>query len=178
MIDGVVETIAERKAAGAGTIIVPKQRGLSPAGLASLVRYIKDIDVLVVDGVYLMNVPGAKGGPNWERVAYISRALKQLALALEIPVVGLTQLKRIGGKKEIDPEDLAYSDALGQDADFIIALRKLATDATRLEALLIKNRFGPEVGTTIAIDWDHMRLIDEAVMPSEVTKELPEGMKW
>jgi len=178
MIDEVSSTIAIKRADGAGSIIVPKQRGLSPAGLASLVRYIKNIDVLVVDGVYLMNVPGARGGPNWERVAYISRALKQMALALEIPVLGLTQLKRLGGKKEVDPEDLAYSDALGQDADFIIALRKLATDASRLEAMLIKNRFGPEVGTTLAIDWDHMRLIDEAVTPSESTRKVPAGMKW
>jgi hypothetical protein len=100
---------------------------------------------------------------RWENVAAVSNSLKQAALDLKLPVLGSTQIKRVGGKTDYDPEDIAYSDALGQDADFLIALNPSKAVKQRIEVQLIKNRYGSQVTESIYIDYETMSIIDESV---------------
>jgi len=73
-----------------------------------------------VDGMYLMaDINGAK--KNNERVANISRAMRQLILRKRIPIVATVQANRDAAKNEdANIEEVAFSDSLGQDATMLI----------------------------------------------------------
>ena len=75
-----------------------------------------------VDGMYLMSDPsGAK--KNNERVAAISRAMRQLVLRRRVPVIATVQANRDAAKNEdANTEEVAFSDSLGQDATMLIRI--------------------------------------------------------
>ena len=153
-----VEVISHVAAAAEGEIIFPKRRLMTPAAIISTGMQL-EVDVIVIDGIYLMR-PDRHVQSKWERVADISNSLKQGALELGIPILGITQLKRLAGKRP-DVEDIAYSDALGQDADIILSVVPEEEKRENIVLELIKNRFGDAtIGTAITINWDKMTLID------------------
>jgi replicative DNA helicase len=146
----------------AGEIIVPRTRLMSPASVVGMAQYLA-IDVIVIDGVYLMH-PDDKAASKWESVAAVSNALKQSALELQLPILGVTQIKRVGDKKSFDAEDLAYSDALGQDADFAFGIHPSKTEKGVADVEMFKNRFGPLMSTRIQLDFDSMTLTELSVV--------------
>lgn len=165
-IKTILKTVARRAKAseGKGDIIIPNKRLGSPEQIFALARDL-NVDVVIVDGVYLMSMATGGFSAKWERISEISNALKQGAIDIQRPVMGVTQLKRLGGDKEtLDAEDLAYSDSLGQDADFILGIRPLIEMAGhRIEAQLIKNRFGPRTACQISIDYSMMIVHEDSV---------------
>lgn len=161
-----VKVLAESKETG-GEIYVPNQRLMTPQAVFSLAKNLQ-VDAIVIDGLYMMSPSDRAYGAKWEKVAAISNEVKQLALAIEVPVLALTQIKRTGGKKdEYDPEDIAYSDAIGQDADFIIAIAPGTVMKERMEMQLIKNRFGPSLSTLVSIDFEKMTLTEDSTTITE-----------
>ncbi len=86
-----------------------------------------DPDLVVVDGMYLM--PDDRGGKHTQehhRMMHISRDLKGAAQEFDIPIVGVTQANRGADKsKGDDLTELAFSDALGQDADAVFRVSKV-----------------------------------------------------
>jgi len=159
-----VKVVSHIAAKAEGEIILPKRRLMTPAAIIGIAIQL-NVDVIVIDGVYLLH-PERYVAAKWERVAEVSNQLKQGALELGIPILGITQLRRMGPKEKADVEDIAYSDALGQDSDVILTIAP--TDKPNTVTLeLIKNRFGDAtIGTTITIDWDRMTLIDSGAAPS------------
>lgn len=155
-----VKVVSHMAAASKGEILIPRRRMMKPAEVVSVGTQL-EVDAIVIDGVYLMH-PDTPAQSRWERMADVSNSLKQGALELGIPILGLSQLKRLGGK-EADTEDIAYSDALGQDADIIIALTPLEEEKGKLNLELIKSRFGVKIGTTLSIDFDSMIVTDEGM---------------
>lgn len=79
-----------------------------------------DIDAIYVD--YIQLVSGDKSGNREREVATITKELKGLAMRLDIPVIGLSQLNRhIDARKTIPvASDLRESSALEHDSDKII----------------------------------------------------------
>ena len=147
-----------------GEIIIPKRRLSTPNQVFALASDLM-VDAVVIDGLYLMRTED-RYAAKWERVAAVSNETKQLALTTQVPVLALAQLKRTGGRPEkYDPEDIAYSDAIGQDADFVLALSPSVAVKERIEMQLIKNRFGPEMATVCSIDYDTMTMIEDSVEP-------------
>lgn len=142
-----------------GEIIIPRSRLMTPSSIVGLAKYL-EIDAIVIDGIHLMQ-PDFSFQSKWERVAAVSNALKQGALDMQLPIIGVTQLKRVGHKDEYDAEDIAYSDALGQDADFVLAVRPLEGDKTRSEIQTIKNRYGPTPTVQVHINFETMTIVDE-----------------
>jgi replicative DNA helicase len=114
----------------------------------------KQISLLVVDYLQLMQAGGRFENRNLE-IASLTRAFKQLAKELEIPVVLLSQLSRQPERRSGDhrPQlaDLRESGAIEQDADLVLFVYRdtvydEGADEHAAELIIAKNRNG-ETGT-------------------------------
>jgi replicative DNA helicase len=112
------------------------------------------LSLVVVDYMQLMTSSGSEGTRN-EVVSSFSRGMKQIAMDMNIPVVGLSQLSRASEQREDKIpvlSDLRDSGSLEQDADVVVFLYKKGyythkkEDENDLSIIIAKNRHGP-VGT-------------------------------
>ncbi|MFC5408301.1 replicative DNA helicase [Larkinella bovis] len=118
-----------------------------------------DIQMVVIDYLQLMSgdTSGKAGGNREQEIASISRALKNLAKELNVPVIALSQLSRAvetrGGDKKPQLSDLRESGSIEQDADMVIFLYRpeyygITTDENGNsvsgvgEVIIAKNRSG------------------------------------
>jgi replicative DNA helicase len=87
-------------------------------------RYIRDkkIGLIVVDYLQLIKPDTRYRGQRVQEVSEIARGLKNMAKTLAVPVVALSQLKRLGERKDNRPhmDDLRESGEIEQAADLIM----------------------------------------------------------
>jgi len=111
----------------------------------------KDIDIIFVDYIQLINAPNNSESRQQE-ISYISRSLKALAKELQVPVVALSQLSRaVESRTDHRPimSDLRESGAIEQDADVVLFIyrkfvySKNEEDEGLGEIILSKHRNGP-----------------------------------
>jgi len=130
------------------------------SGIVALARahhHHHGLEVLVVD--YLQLVPTDRAGRNREQeIAEVSRALKALAMELDVAVLLPAQLNR-GSTQRADPRpvvsDLRDSGQIEQDADVVILLHQ-PTDPDgmptgKIDLIVGKNRHGATA--TISLRW-------------------------
>ena len=90
----------------------------------------KDVKVIMIDYLQLMNAAGARFGSRQEEISTISRSLKALAKELGIPILALSQLSRDVEKREgVEGKlpklsDLRESGAIEQDADMVLFVHR------------------------------------------------------
>jgi replicative DNA helicase len=120
--------------------IVVGDEVLTPAAIDAKYQQYKP-DVILVDGLYLLrDDEGARD--LWARTTNVSRGLKVLAKRYTIPVIATTQLHRPAARMAVDRiglDNLAYSDALSQDADVVIGMyanKNLLSEHARLLRIL------------------------------------------
>lgn len=141
-------------------MIIDDTSGLSPTQMrARCRRYARKlgggIDLIMVDYLQLMQVPGIKNNRT-EEISQISRSLKALAKEFDCPVIALSQLNRSleqrPNKRPI-MSDLRESGAIEQDADLILFIYRDevydedSPDKGIAEIIRAKFRNG-EIGTT------------------------------
>ncbi|WP_415835720.1 replicative DNA helicase, partial [Corallococcus soli] len=111
-------------------IYIDDSGGLSPFDLRAKARRVKQKDprlsLIVIDYLQLMHQKGKVESRQLE-VAEISRALKQLAKELSVPIIALSQLnrkveERKGGKPMLS--DLRESGSIEQDADVVMFIHR------------------------------------------------------
>jgi replicative DNA helicase len=116
---------------GEAPIFIDDTPGLSILELRAKCRRLKaqyDIQLVIVDYLQLMTAGSGKNAPGnrEQEIASISRALKNLAKELNIPVIALSQLSRAvetrGGDKRPQLSDLRESGSIEQDADIVMFL--------------------------------------------------------
>lgn len=129
-----------------------------------------DYDVVAIDHVgLLMDSAGKRAIEDWRIMAAISNSLKEVALAFNVAIPAAVQINREGEAASSAPpkvSQLAQSDALGQDADWVITYRRLG-ERSMLHSLG-KNRegrsarwytkFEPEGGDFTEITSDEARV--------------------
>lgn len=121
--------------------------------------------LLVIDHMQLIEASDSRRGLR-ETVTAQSRALKGLAMQLDIPVIALSQLSRALEGEERPPRmsDLRESGSLEQDADTVTLLSMPVVggeaDRRRLTVELAKNRAG-KTGTTTLARIPEMALLEE-----------------
>ncbi len=108
------------------------------------------LDLVVIDYLTLIQGTSKNGANRQQEVADISRALKTMAMELDVPVIALSQLSR-GIEQRVDKKpmlsDLRESGAIEQDADIVAFLH--CTDEERekenslMEFIIRKHRNGP-----------------------------------
>ena len=105
-------------------IFIDETPALTPTDLRARARRIKrehGLDLIVVDYLQLMSVPGTKENRATE-ISEISRGLKALAKEIHCPVIALSQLNRgVEQRENKKPvmSDLRESGAIEQDADIV-----------------------------------------------------------
>lgn len=173
--DDIMDKLEEAKVIASkstGEIFVPKRSVVTPSDIAGLIETL-EIDLVIVDGAYLLQPSGGKFTSKWERVAAVSNELKQIAINSPTRIIATTQIKRgANGADGYSAEDLSYSDAIGQDADFVVMIYPSPVVVGQSELQLIKNRFGPEVTTKIQVEFDSMQ-IRETSLPLTGSKKAP-----
>ena len=90
----------------------------------------KNVKIIMIDYLQLMNANGMKFGSRQEEVSKISQSLKGLAKELDIPILALSQLNRtvenregLEGKRP-QLSDLRESGAIEQDADMVLFVHR------------------------------------------------------
>lgn len=152
---------------GDGEIIIPSVNLKNVGEIYTLARSL-DIDVIVIDGFYLLNPSSKMFRSKYERISEVSNELKSMAIDLKIPILGITQIKRGVNEENFTSEDLAFSDDIGRDSDVIIAIRqeknKDAPSSVTFFMQVVKNRHGInesdgfEIG--VSVDFDTMTVRD------------------
>ncbi len=149
----------EKLAEGAGTIagskvIIDATPGISVCQFRSKCRKYKlehDLRLIVVDYLQLMAGSGRTDSKQQE-IADISRALKQVARELDVPVIALSQLSRqVEQRPDHRPmmSDLRESGAIEQDADIVMFIyrddyyNKDSDNKGIAEIIISKHRNGP-----------------------------------
>jgi hypothetical protein len=153
-----VDTELKRIKGFGGNIIFPKQGMYNTKQLDALILEHKP-DVTIVDAVYLMADDENNRGSDWKILKGISNSIKQITINRNTRILCTTQLKRTGKEMEFSPEDVAYTDAFGQDCDLLMAAYKVPTNPKRLNIDLLKVRHGSDFGgIELEIDWVNMKL--------------------
>lgn len=134
-------------------IHISDKAGMSVEQVAALARTLhhkKKLGAVVIDHMQLLAPSrGVPGSSLREMVTYQSRALKELALELDIAVFALSQLSRASEMRDdLAPKlaDLRESGSIEQDADTVTLLslpvRNGVPDRARLAVSVAKNRHG------------------------------------
>ncbi|MGN1215979.1 MAG: replicative DNA helicase [Candidatus Cryptobacteroides sp.] len=89
----------------------------------------KDVGLVIVDYLQLMQGPAELRGLREQEVAAISRTLKATAKELNVPIIALSQLsrnavQRTGGTGKPQLSDLRESGSIEQDADMVIFIHR------------------------------------------------------
>ena len=131
------ELMQDEVTAGANNIHQPYLKVISDrsganggkgGGVGWLRSKIRDFqpDIVFVDGMYLMKDDRTNSrNVDWKNITNISQDLKLTAQDFDIPLVGVTQANRSADKSTgEDLTELAYADALGQDADAVFRVSR------------------------------------------------------
>lgn len=110
------------------------------------------LDLVIIDYMQLMSAGGQYENNRVQEISYISRAIKELARELNVPVFSAAQLSRaVEQRQDKRPQlsDLRESGSLEQDADLVLFLYRdvVYNEATefpnRADIIVAKHRNGP-----------------------------------
>jgi replicative DNA helicase len=136
--------------------------GLSIDTLVAKVEQLKP-DILFVDGVYLMmdQVTGESNTP--QALTNITRGLKRVAQAMDIPIVITTQtLLWKMRKNKVTADSIGYSSSFFQDSDVILGLEPVEDDEQLRTLKIVQARnAAPDTAVTLTWNWDSSCFHDE-----------------
>ena len=128
---------------------------MTVTGLAAKIEKIRP-DIVFIDGVYLMtdDVSGEQNTP--QALTSITRNLKHLAMAKQLPIVVSTQVLLWKMKKrQVSADAIGYSSSFYQDSDVILGLQKQdEDDDTSRELRIVASRNCGPATSDLLWDWE------------------------
>lgn len=159
-------------------IYIDDSSRVTPAEILSKCRRLKTtaggVDLVMIDYIQLMSSGDSAmaGSENRQQeVASITRDLKIMAKELSVPVIALSQLRRIQSK-EPTLSDLRESGAIEQDADIVMFISRPEAIATReeidsgkvvkgaAELILAKHRAGEQGRVSLKFIGEYTKFVD------------------
>ena len=130
-------------------ILIDANPNITITAMKAKLRRVKNLGLVVIDYLQLMQGDRRKDGNRANEVADISRGLKIMAKELNVPVIVCAQLSRATEKEHKKPmlSDLRESGAIEQDADMVLFLSRdyYGDDpekANLVDVIVAKNRHG------------------------------------
>lgn len=131
--------------------------GVTPSEIKAKCRRLatqgEGLGLVIIDYLQLIDSSARYSGSRQQEVSEISRALKTMALELEVPVIALSQLSRNVEKREDKKpvlSDLRESGSIEQDADIVAALHNPEVEIPAgddvpvpIQLIILKHRNGP-----------------------------------
>ena len=161
----------------AENIVITSGGAKSVSDIRSESRHM-DYDIIIIDYMQLLKAETTYRGNRAAEVGEISRAIKNLAMELNIPIIALSQLNRVSEMKDTKEPTMAELREAGnieQDASVIILLWNLnADDKTKKGCKVEKNRQGESGKVVLRFDGNLMRFTetDETVKEASEWKSL------
>lgn len=120
----------------------------------------KNIGLIVIDYLQLIQGTGKKGASREQEISEISRSLKILAKELDIPVIALSQLSRAAEQRQDHRpmlSDLRESGAIEQDADIVMFIYRddyynQESEKKGIAEIILAKHRGGSIGT-IELVW-------------------------
>jgi KaiC/GvpD/RAD55 family RecA-like ATPase len=150
------------KCAGYGPIKVITPNDIAgPATVDALQAFVEKehLDILFIDQYSLLE-DTSRARVEHEKVANISKAIKNLQVRKQIPIISVTQMNRTKNEdKSQDTTQIALSDRIGQDATVILMLEKQDTEDPTYKGYykftvnIVKSRDGGD-GRKLDYLWD------------------------
>ncbi len=154
-------------------------RAISRQLMSRLKQENRSLGMIVIDYLQLLRGGATRQENRQQEVSEISRALKQLARELNIPVIALSQLSRASeDKTRLDNRpklsDLRESGSLEQDADLVALIHREGyykpndpTLENKAQLIIAKQRQGPTGIVDVLFLRDITRFVDEAAGSDE-----------
>ena len=131
--------------------------------------------VIIIDYLQLLKAESTYRGNRAAEVGEISRAIKNLAMELNIPIIALSQLNRVSEMKETKEPTMAELREAGnieQDASVIMLMWNLdSDDRTKKGCKIEKNRQGNTGKVVMRFNGDLMKF-------EETNETVKEASEW
>jgi replicative DNA helicase len=145
---------------GAIKVLTPNDIA-GPATVDALQAFVEKehLDILFIDQYSLLE-DNSRAKAMHEKVANISKAIKNLQVLKQIPIISVSQMNRTKNEdKTQDTSQIALSDRIGQDATVIVMLDKQETEdpnhkgSYKVTLNIVKSRDGGD-GRKLDYLWD------------------------
>lgn len=151
-----LEEIANDTTYGDLKVITPNDVG-GPVTVDVLRAFVEreHLDVLLVDQYSLLE-DTSRSKASWERVGSIAKAIKQLQVEKQIPIISVSQQNRTKNEDgSQDTSQVGLSDMIPQYATVLIMLDRDQNDKNKITMNIAKARDGGNGNSlTYHIDWD------------------------
>ncbi|MCI1958612.1 MAG: AAA family ATPase [Clostridia bacterium] len=134
-------------------------------------------DVIIIDYMQLLSAEKTYRGNRTAEVGEISRAIKNLAMELNIPIIALSQLNRVSAAQNATSEpsmsELREAGNIEQDASVIMLMWNISADGIKKGCKVEKQRQGQTGKMVMRFNGDLMRFEET----NESVKEAQENTK-
>ena len=131
-------------------------------------------DVIIIDYLQLIRADKTYRGNRYAEVGAISRAIKALAMELNIPIIALSQLNRVSENregKEPTMAELREAGDIEQDASVILLMWNMSKDSSRKGIKVEKQRQGRTGKIVLRFNGDLMRFEETDETPRDDWQE-------
>lgn len=138
-------------------IVTDQENTTTVSGVAAKIDEHKP-DVVLLDGVYLMDDEFGESPNSDAALRNISRGIRRLCRRTGVPIIGTSQAleSKTTKKVGITAHSMGYTNAFNQDASTTLGLQPLDDPPDSAELRVMLSRSGPKAVSVLTWDWSDM----------------------